>query len=69
MNCKEVPNEDESLEEMKFRAIFLKINEKKFLSEQIYLSFADEIDMEDVTHYTVEARRIALKWKEEEREK
>ena len=69
MNLNEVTKEDDSLEELKSKAIFLKIKEKQFLSEQIFHVSSDEIEMEDVTHYTVEARRIALKWKEEEREK
>ena len=70
MNCNDTLKEDESLEEIKSRTIILKIKEKQLLSKQFHFHmFLDEIEMEDVTHYTVEARRIALKWKEEEREK
>ncbi len=68
LDCEEVIKEDESLEELKSKAIFLKINEKQFLSEQIFRTSSDKIEMEDITHYTVEARKIAINW-EKEREK
>ncbi|UCG02967.1 MAG: hypothetical protein JSW11_03060 [Candidatus Heimdallarchaeota archaeon] len=65
MNREEVSKEDESLEEIKSKAIILKIYEKQFLSRQIFHLFPNEIEMEDVTHYTVEARKIAIKWNKE----
>ncbi|MFX0123123.1 MAG: hypothetical protein ACFFAE_05755 [Candidatus Hodarchaeota archaeon] len=65
MNIEEVPIEDRSLEEIKTRAIILKIKEKKSLSEQIFRTSSDEIEMIDVTHYTVEARKIATNWKKQ----
>lgn len=65
MKCKEILKEDESSEEIKSRAIFLKINEKKLLSNQFFWSTSDKIGLEDVTHYIAEAQKIASKWKEE----
>lgn len=54
--------EDESLEEIKSRTIIHKIKEKQLLSKQLHM-LPNEIEMEDVTHYTVEAQKIAIKWK------
>ena len=68
LNCKEVSNEDVSLEEIKFKAIILKINEKKLISKQFFNILPDETEMEDVTHYTVEAQKIAIKWKKVRKE-
>ena len=65
LKCKKIPKEDELLEEIKSRAIFLKINEKKLLSNQFLQSTPDKIGLEDVTNYTVEAQKLATKWKEE----
>lgn len=66
---KEVSNKDESAEEVKSRNIFLKINQKQHISKPSFLSSSDEIDMDDVTHYTEEAQKIATKWNEKRRKK
>jgi len=69
LNCTEISKEDESLEWHKSRTIILKIKEKQLLSEQLHFHmFPDEIEMEDVTHYTVEAQKIAIKWKKVKKE-
>jgi hypothetical protein len=65
LKCKEIPKEDESFEEIKSRAIFLKINQKQLISDHLFPSTSDVMGLEDVTHYTVEAQKIATKWKEE----
>jgi hypothetical protein len=63
LKCKEIPNEDGSLEESRSRDILLKIDEKKLFSK--HHLFLNKIPIEDVTHYTVEAQNIAAKWKKE----
>ncbi len=62
MDCEEV-KEEETIEEVKRKAIILKIKPKQFLSEQNFLETSEKIEIEDITLYTVEARKIAVNWK------
>lgn len=67
MDCEEV-KEDEMIKELKCKAIILKIKPKQFLFEQNFLETSEKIEIEDITLYAVEARKIAINW-EKEREK
>ncbi len=62
MDFEEV-KEDETIEELKRKAIILKIKPKQFLTEQNFLETSEKIEIEDTTLYAVEARKIAINWK------
>lgn len=57
MDCEEV-KEDETIEELKCKAIILKIKPK-----QNFLETSEKIEIEDTTLYAIEAQKIALNWK------